>query len=194
MNRDTTCKTNDFDVPQGTISAASGIHLVKDLSHSGAIASAWQHSYWACWTPAIHSRPIQRFPNLFHWLICRANCKTHERRLPSPLRPIFELEFRSMEPPCSSFNPENGLEVGLALIPPEFCNWLFIQHYSSHCRLLPVHPNRVPKHGARDQGETPRRMECQRCRHLCQILFDEELQAVIHSWRSHQAPKRSLAR
>jgi len=37
MNRDAVCKTNDFGVPQGTISAASGIHLVKDLNHSGAM-------------------------------------------------------------------------------------------------------------------------------------------------------------
>ncbi len=29
-----------------------------------------------------------------------ASCKTHERRSSSPLRPISELEFRSMEPPC----------------------------------------------------------------------------------------------
>ncbi len=29
-----------------------------------------------------------------------------------------------MEPPCSSFHPENRLKVGLPLIHPEFCNWL----------------------------------------------------------------------
>jgi len=38
MIRDSAYKMNDFCVPQGTISAASGIHLVKDLSHSGAMA------------------------------------------------------------------------------------------------------------------------------------------------------------
>jgi len=30
-----------------------------------------------------------------------------------------------MEPPCISFQPENGLNVGLLLIHPEFCNGLF---------------------------------------------------------------------
>ncbi|MDQ6958006.1 MAG: gamma-glutamyltransferase [Mariprofundaceae bacterium] len=29
-----------------------------------------------------------------------------------------------MEPPCTSFHPENGLKVGLPLIHPEFCKWL----------------------------------------------------------------------
>ena len=53
-----------------------------------------------------------------------ASCKTHERRSASPLRLISELEFRSMEPPCSSFNPENGLKVGLPIIHPEFCKRL----------------------------------------------------------------------
>jgi len=56
--------------------------------------------------------------------VSRASCKTRERRLASPLRPISELEFRSMEPPCSSFKLENGLEVGLPLIHPEFCKRL----------------------------------------------------------------------
>ncbi len=29
-----------------------------------------------------------------------------------------------MEPPCSSFHPENGLKVGLPIIHPEFCKRL----------------------------------------------------------------------
>ncbi len=40
-------------------------------------------------------------------------------RSAAPFRPISELEFRSMEPPCSAFKPENGLEAGLPLIHPE---------------------------------------------------------------------------
>jgi len=78
--------------------------------------------------------------------LCRATCKTRERRSPrgaspafagpclasrftfsaSPLRPVFVLEFLSMEPPCSSSQPKNRLKVGLPLIHPEFCKRLCI--------------------------------------------------------------------
>ncbi len=64
----------------------------------------------------------------------RANCKTHERRSASPRWPIFGLEFRSMEPPCISFQPETGLNMGLPLIHSEFCNWL--EAYCIFCRVL----------------------------------------------------------
>ncbi len=55
----------------------------------------------------------------------RASCKTREQRSASPLWSISELEFRSMEPPCTSFHPDNGLKVGLPLIHPEFCKRLY---------------------------------------------------------------------
>ncbi|MDQ6991915.1 MAG: hypothetical protein Q9M31_00435, partial [Mariprofundus sp.] len=32
-----------------------------------------------------------------------------------------------MEPPCPSFHPEHALEVGLSLIHPEFCKWLYCE-------------------------------------------------------------------
>jgi len=57
----------------------------------------------------------------------RTSCKTRERRSAAPFRSISELEFRSMEPPCSSFNPENGLKAGLPLIHPEFYKKLYIK-------------------------------------------------------------------
>ncbi len=61
---------------------------------------------------------------LRYWHNQGANCKTHEWRLASPLRPISELKFRSMEQPCTSFHPENGLKVESPLIHPERCNSL----------------------------------------------------------------------
>ncbi len=75
----------------------------------------------------------------------RASCKTHDRRSASPLRPISELEFRSMEPPCSSFNSGNGLKAGLPLIHPEFCKRLsivpiiFLAFVPKQCLTLCMH-------------------------------------------------------
>jgi len=37
-----------------------------------------------------------------------------------------------MEPPCTSFHPKNGLKVGLPLIHPEFCNWLYELGFKSN--------------------------------------------------------------
>jgi len=36
------------------------------------------------------------------------------------------LNFRAMEQPCLSIHPENPLKVGLHLIHPDFCKWLWI--------------------------------------------------------------------
>ncbi|MDQ6993709.1 MAG: hypothetical protein Q9M31_09540, partial [Mariprofundus sp.] len=41
----------------------------------------------------------------------------------------FRAVVCSMEPPCTSFHLKNGLKVGLPLIHPEFCNWLYAYGY-----------------------------------------------------------------
>jgi len=50
--------------------------------------------------------------------------KSRERQSASPLRRILRLNFRGMEPPCPSIQPENPLKVGSHLIHPDFCKWL----------------------------------------------------------------------
>ncbi|MDQ7001662.1 MAG: hypothetical protein Q9N02_03105, partial [Ghiorsea sp.] len=48
--------------------------------------------------------------------------KTHERRFDF----LIAVHFQCMELPYPSFQPENTLEVGLPLIHPEFCKWLYV--------------------------------------------------------------------
>jgi len=36
----------------------------------------------------------------------------------------FQADYRGMEPPYHSIQPENPLKVRLHLIHPDFCNWL----------------------------------------------------------------------
>jgi len=70
------------------------------------------------------------------WQSCdyRATCKSRERRFTSPLRRDFELDFRKMEPPFTLSQLKIALEVGLQLIHPDFCKWL----YSSGSLFIPT--------------------------------------------------------
>ncbi len=72
-------------------------------------------------TPLCGTQSLSNKVKHLRFRYSRASCKTRERRSASPLWPVSELEFHSMEPPCSSFHPENGLKVGLPIIHPEFC-------------------------------------------------------------------------